>query len=189
MNRVGDWINTYKNIQFWPLDPRPEEISILDIAHALSNICRFGGHSKWFYCVAQHSYYVSLYTKPENALYGLLHDGPESFVGDCVRPLKPYLNNFQEIEDKIMKVIADKYGFSIDENAHADIKQADAKLLFTEARDLIHEGGLNWKGKIEPLNFEIIPWTPVAAKKKFLQRFHELTNNRWLVACEHNGIG
>src|SRR5687767_13374438 len=100
-DRKGDWICTYQGIQFWPLDPKPEDVSIIDIAHALSNVCRFGGHSRWFYSVSQHSYYVSLYTRPENALYALLHDAPESYIGDCVRPLKPYLTNFQSIEDNI----------------------------------------------------------------------------------------
>ena len=51
MERIGDWISTFSGKQFWPCDPRPEEIDIADIAHHLSNLCRFTGAVKSFYCV------------------------------------------------------------------------------------------------------------------------------------------
>ena len=57
--RYGDFIQTYSGIEFYPLDPRIEEVKLLDIAHALSNICRFTGHCNEFYSVAQHSVLVS----------------------------------------------------------------------------------------------------------------------------------
>src|ERR1700693_75116 len=53
--RKGDWIQTFTGRQFWPLDPRPEEVCIEDIAHGLSNECRFAGQCRSFYSVAQHS--------------------------------------------------------------------------------------------------------------------------------------
>ncbi len=81
--------------------PFPGEICIEDIAHALSHICRFGGHTSHFYSVAEHSlcvsYYVGiqptrtleeLHQKRIHALAGLLHDGPEAYLGDMIRPLK-----------------------------------------------------------------------------------------------------
>lgn len=58
--RVGDWMQTYSGRAFWPLDPRPEEIELDDIAHALSLQCRFGGHCRWFYSVAEHSIWCAL---------------------------------------------------------------------------------------------------------------------------------
>lgn len=57
--RAGDWMQTFTGRQFWPMDPRPEDLDILDIAHALSLLCRFGGHCQRFYSVAEHSVHVS----------------------------------------------------------------------------------------------------------------------------------
>ena len=57
--RKGDWILTYSGIEFWPLDPRPEDVRIEDIAHALSMQCRFAGHCDRFYSVAEHSIRVA----------------------------------------------------------------------------------------------------------------------------------
>ena len=49
------WIQTFTGKRMYPLDPKPEDICIEDIAHALSNICRFTGHTKKFYSVGEHS--------------------------------------------------------------------------------------------------------------------------------------
>ena len=58
--RGGDWMQTYSGFQFWPLDPRPEEIHVIDIAHSLANQCRYAGHCREFYSVAQHSVLLKL---------------------------------------------------------------------------------------------------------------------------------
>jgi hypothetical protein len=43
----GRWVN--------PFDPDPDQLDAGDIARALANLCRFGGHCRPFYSVAQHS--------------------------------------------------------------------------------------------------------------------------------------
>jgi hypothetical protein len=65
----GDWIQTATGRPFWPIDPRPEDIDIEDIAHALSMLCRFGGHCLRFYSVAEHSVLLSQYVAPEHKLW------------------------------------------------------------------------------------------------------------------------
>ena len=172
-NRKGDWIATYSGIKFWPLDPRVEEINIEDIAHALSNVCRFGGHVKEFYSVAQHSVYCSYYVEAKNALAGLLHDAAESYLADICRPIKKFINNFQEIEDNLMEVISKKFGFSIQES-YKDVKRVDNILLCTEASDLICDGGLNLSNQVKPLSIKIYPLSPKYAKQSFLKRFKDL---------------
>lgn len=82
--RFGDWIETYTGVKFYPLDPRLEEIVVEDMIHAVCNICRFGGHSKIFYSVGQHSLMAYRYLtdrnySPSARLYGLTHDFTEAY--------------------------------------------------------------------------------------------------------------
>src|SRR4051812_6540197 len=84
----GDWMQTISGKAFFPLDPRPADVDIQDIAHALAFQCRFGGHVKEFYSVAEHSVRVSLICAHEDAKWGLLHDATEAYLSDIVRPVK-----------------------------------------------------------------------------------------------------
>lgn len=58
-------IQTYLGEEFYPLDPRPGNIHIVDIAHAMSMKCRYTGHSRFFYSVAQHSVLLARYLRYE----------------------------------------------------------------------------------------------------------------------------
>jgi len=92
--RRGDWMTTATGRKVWPLDLRPDEVDLEDIAIALSNLCRFGGRCRQFYSVAQHSLWVADQVKelrPELELCALLHDAAEAYVGDVVSPIKPWL--------------------------------------------------------------------------------------------------
>lgn len=51
----GPYITTYSKKKFYPLDVRKSDLDIIDIAHALSNMCRFAGHVDRFFSVAEHS--------------------------------------------------------------------------------------------------------------------------------------
>ena len=141
--RIGGWIETYTGRQFWPLDPRPEEIDRLDIAHALSQICRFTGHSKWHYSVATHSLLCAEYLHLEGAseaiqLRALLHDASEAYICDVARPVKPYLQNYTDIEKQLMNVIYLSFGLPADDpEADAAVKRADDALLHMEALKLM----------------------------------------------------
>ena len=165
-------MTTYTGKQFWPLDPRPEEVCIEDIAHALSLTCRFGGHCKQFYSVAQHSCLVARLvqiTDPTMTLAGLLHDAAEAYVGDLIRPIKRTFEQFKSIEDKVMLVIAERFKFPSAPNAV--IKWADDIVLRNEHRDLIPDG-MKWvvddAGGPDVI---VQPMTPVAAETEFLRMF------------------
>lgn len=173
--RKGDWMATYNGSMFWLLDPRPEEVFIEDIAHALSMICRYNGHIKGFYSVAQHSVLVSRICKDEDAFYGLLHDGAEAYTGDVISPLKKLLPNYRVIEDNIIKAICLKFKIRVGKRRKQEVKRCDNILLATEVRDLIPFKYLNWKMEEKPLDDHIGPlWTPKHAEKIFLERFEEL---------------
>lgn len=172
--RLGDWFQTYpKGIRFWPLDPKPEEIFIEDIACSLSNICRFTGHVKHFLSVGQHSLTVSKLCSHKNALAGLMHDAAEAYVNDVSRPVKPFLNNFKEIEDNILEVIFNKY--NIEWPITDEIHMIDRKLCITEARDLDHDI-TQWGDyeKIITYEFKIEPIGPGESAPLFINRFNKL---------------
>jgi hypothetical protein len=167
------WIQTYSGRQFDPRSPAPADFAIEDIAHALSHLCRFNGHCRVFYSVAEHSVRVSMECPREHALWGLLHDMGEAYVGDLPRPIKASVPEHTNFESSLLQVAAQGFGLSwpIPEAVH----RADDRLLATEARDLMAPPPQSWGLTAEPLAEEISPWSPALAKQNFLARFHELT--------------
>jgi len=144
--RKGAWIGTYTGIHFYPLDPLPEDVCIEDIAHSLSQICRFNGHTKGFYSVALHCLNVAKYLKKWGydglvQLCGLLHDAPEAYIGDVTRPFKLCLTDigclkaFDDIEDSVTIAIYKHFELpSPDEKTQEVVKMADDYVLALEAK-------------------------------------------------------
>lgn len=131
------WIITYTGKKFDILNPKQDMICVEDIAHALSNICRFTGHSKYFCSVAQHSILVSQLVPVSFKKNALLHDASEAYISDISRPLKgilnnSYVNSYHEIEKNIQYVIAKKYG-DLPEISSV-VKTADNIALYIEAK-------------------------------------------------------
>ena len=169
------FIETFTGKEFHFLDPTHEQIDIRDIAHSLAYTCRYTGHSRKFYSVAEHSILVSyLATDP---LAGLLHDASEAYITDIASPIKPHLSNYKELEDMIMGRIASKFGF--DYPLDPDIKDCDSTQLKTEAKHLLRSGGYPW-AHLYPTRrpHGITPncWSPEEAEAKFLERFKEVYN-------------
>ena len=180
--RIGSWIQTYSGIAFYPLDPRPEEIVIEDIAHALSMTCRFSGHTREFYSVAQHSVMVSRLCDPRNALWGLLHDASEAYLNDIARPVKhaPELTFYREAEKQLQLFIAAHFGLGNVEPP--DVKLADTQALGVEALELLYPlvnpDKWNWctRDCFTPIGTKIERcWAPAESEERFLERFQELS--------------
>lgn len=172
-----DWIQTYTGRQFWPLEPRPQDIDILDIAHALSNLCRYGGHVEQFYSVAQHCVLVSYAVPAEHALRGLLHDASEAYLIDVPRPIKRSegMEAYRAAEKRLEAAIYERFGLLAEDPEC--IKTADNQLLRTEQRDLMKPAPAAWKDyRVGALPETIIPWTPHQSRDRFLARFNELTS-------------
>ena len=178
--RRGGWCATYTGMQFWPLDPRPEDICIEDIAHALALQCRFNGHTTEFYSVAEHSVRVSRACPPAFALWGLLHDAPEAYIGDMVRPLKrgPGMEEYCRADVRIMAAVAEVFGLPMPPDG-ADMPRvvaaADDALLHAEARDLLLPCPDQWWSEEQAHPEPVEAWSPHDAELAFLDRFDELT--------------
>lgn len=174
-NRIGDWVQTYTGRQFWPLDPRPEDVCLEDIAHALSMLCRFNGHCTKFYSVAEHSVYVSRNVPPEHALWALLHDAAEAYVADVPRPLKRFLPNYKEAEAQVMRAVCEHFGLPIEEPE--SVKRADTALLADEAQQIMASPPAAWFLPEPPTGTRIQARGPYGAELMFLIRFEQLTGS------------
>jgi hypothetical protein len=176
----GDWIQTFSGRHISPFHLTGEEIVIEDIAHALSHLCRFGGHAQRFYSVAQHSLVVSLCCPAEHALWGLLHDAAEAYLSDIPRPIKRHLPMYRETEDRLLRTIAERFALSWP--MPGIVKEVDTAALGTEAQHLM--GNIDdWADlrNVQPLVpaerlVPILDWTPAHAKQHFLDRFAALTS-------------
>lgn len=176
-DKEAAWIQTHSGRRFNPLNPYVDAIVIQDIAHALSMQCRFSGHCRFFYSVAQHSVLVSYICDSQDALWGLLHDASEAYLVDIPRPLKKSgkFDAYLDFEDNMMKAVCKRFG--LPEKEPPSVKKADRVLLATEARDLMSPLHPDWVQPVEPLPFLIEPWSHDKAKDMFMKRFFELTGH------------
>lgn len=171
--RIGDWIETYTGRKFWPIDPDANDVDIEDIAHALSNMCRYAGHTTKFYSVAQHSVLVASQVSKENRLTALLHDATEAYLVDVPRPIKPYLKGYERIEQTVWEAIATK--FDLPFRIPDEVKFIDRKICLNEQRDVFNSKH-KWNIEGPMLNLKIHPVSPDRAKTDFLEQFHLLTS-------------
>jgi hypothetical protein len=167
-----------------PFDPDPEQLDVEDIARALGNLCRFGGHSRVFYSVAQHSVIVSELVEQrggdvEDVFAALMHDATEAYLGDMPHPIKhrsPLGAAFKDAEDQLEAVIRERFGIKADV---PEIKRADRALLATERRVF---SGENWHWPeldgVEPLDLELTAWSPAESAEAFARRYAELDARR-----------
>lgn len=157
--------------------PHDCEVRIEDIAGALSKICRFAGHVRCFYSVAQHAVNVSRIVPEEHALDGLLHDTAEAFTNDLPTPLKHAVPVFGELEKRIEAAMGARFGFAWP--MPAAVRTADLQMLAIEKHRLKGDTS-RWTildgietdsivGKVD-----LSEWTPRQAEERFLARYYSL---------------
>lgn len=185
------WIQTFTGKKFYPLDPDPEQICIEDIAHSLSLQCRFSGHTKRFYSVAEHSVEVARnwFVDPDHReprtgkLMALLHDASEAYLSDIPRPLKllPEFAFYREAEEHLQWMIWRKFGVgTIPIRDMAHLESADRLMCVTEAHS---EKGMapihpDWDDDgLKPVpHINIACLRPESAESLFLSTFFSLTD-------------
>lgn len=189
--RRDDWMQTYSGRAFYPVDPHPDDVDPADIAHALSMICRFGGHCRRFFSVAEHCVLMSQAVSPEHALEALLHDAAEAYVNDLVRPLKYALPDYRALEDRVDAAIRTR--FMLTGARPAEVKEADLRILRDERDALMGDPPLPWTSieQSPRLGVNIQCWPPQIAEQMYLMRLAELmeTGPHPLANCGPLSIG
>ncbi len=175
------WNQTFSGLAFDLLDPLSNMVSIKDIAHALSNQCRFNGHCKRFYSVAEHCVYVSRVVPKSLRYLALLHDAAETYTNDITRPLKSILPDFRDVESRIWQVVAHR--LNLPREIPEEIHVADQRLLATESEYLMSPSPRPWLAGVAPYDLREIGLRhpnqfgllPRDAHRLFLERFAELS--------------
>lgn len=168
MIRRGDWMQTRHGRQYWPLDPRADEVALDDIAAHLAKICRYNGACTVFYSVAEHSVHVSRLVPERLAVPALLHDAAEAYCQDIVRPVKRHLSGYAAIEQANETAIFERFGiWRLNHNERLAIKQADNAALLAEQREIM----------VDPP----AKWAPIDLPQDLLDEAHRLLTRRSLV--------
>lgn len=187
------WMATSTGGRFWPTKPDPLHVEPRDIARALSMLCRYGGHVERFYSVAEHCVLMSYAVPREHALWALLHDATEAYVGDMVRPLKhhPSMAAFSDLEDQVMAAVALRFGLQTEWGPAfpdqpgearflvpvmpAAVKDADNRIILDEKAAILRPQEHAWAADaLKPLGVEIKAYAPHQAERRYLSRLRQL---------------
>lgn len=181
------YIETFTGKQFHFLDPAVEEFDIIDISTALANQCRFTGHVKSFYSVAEHSVLCSTLVHEwggtmQQQLQALLHDGTEAYLTDVASPVKPFLGDYKPMEKNIWSKLA--VAFEVPAEFFPIVKRADLGALLIEAEHLMPSKGKEWSQYAEWAKEagelpKLLPMclSPRQARLVFLRRFDTITGS------------
>jgi len=174
---------TYPGLRFLdPFNPDPEQIHIEDIANSLGMLCRYGGHVKNFYSVAEHCVLMADHVfKRENsqslAFAVLMDDAPEAYLQDLIRPNKIRLAEYRVADNAFGKVIRNKYGIAHGGFLSEVVHQYDFRMLRTEMSQMLGEVFIQMHfpkiAKAEYLDgVELQYWRPHEARLKFTEAFY-----------------
>jgi len=171
---VGPTIKIFGGSYYDFLDPESSRYTIEDVAHALSQICRFNGHTDRFYSVAQHSVLASFHVAPGYEYDALMHDAPEFVVGDVTSPLGSLLPDYKALKKLHETAVCRRFGvtYPFPEAVH----EIDIRMLRTEQEQLMDAANDDWgiTHGVEPIPVRLAPWSPAEAKDRFLDRYHQL---------------
>ena len=174
------WITTYTGKQFFLTRATVDDVCIEDIAHGLSNTCRYAGQSRTFYSVAEHSVRMAevVSFSSETMLVALLHDAAEAYLGDVTSMVKARLPVYKEMEQYLQYVIYDKYNIRHCPSMNQDIecvKALDIMIRTPEVKSLFPRKYNAWSWKLIDYDYgDIHPWSHKKAEKKFLKMFKRL---------------
>lgn len=192
----GFFIWTYSGRKFYPLDPHTDEVHITDIARGLSNECRYSGQVAHYYSVAEHCLLISKEAETRAringwfeagvhaaALWGLLHDATEAYIGDIVRPLKytRVFKGYRKCEQKLELVIREHFKPWLSTPSYVTdlVRKLDTRILADESIALITNPDPVYiqENFGNRLGVTIRGLLPEEAEQLFLERFRELVSD------------
>lgn len=156
--------------------PDPSHIDIHSIAQSISRICRFGGHTRRFYSVAEHCCCCEILAEEERLSTSirrsiLMHDAAEAYLGDLVRPLKRLVGDvYERLELAFDRAIERR--FDVDLTSEATrwfIKRFDYIVLKQEKRFFWPDDNSEWSGlgEVEDKRVAINCYSPRQAESLF----------------------
>lgn len=165
-NDVG-YIRTFKDRKFYFEHPEDYEFDIEEIAHSLSNQCRWTGHCRKFYSIAEHSIHCARMSPVGFTKEAFLHDASEAYVVDLSRPLKQLVSDYKTIQKNIEAAVAKFYEFPYPMSL--EVQDIDNRMLVTEWQQLFNETDISLGPyNNEPYSFILNCWLPEKAEKEFL---------------------
>lgn len=180
-NTKSSAIGVYPSGTVDPLNPDPKDITIEAIAHSLAMQCRFTGHTRYHYSVAQHSVACSVLAPKKWELWALLHDAPEMMMSDIARPIKRSNSEFgtvyNAIEDKLMEAVCIRFGLKlVDGGLPTEVGEIDELVLANEMVMLMPDDPIFdlWKGYPAIPHGLLRKMQPEEAEEAFLFRYNEL---------------
>ena len=177
------WMQTFTGRAFRPWHAGPDDIDPRDIARSLSMQCRYNGHVSRFYSVAEHAVLMTQWFYEqgdrESALWALLHDAAEAYIGDMVRPLKitDEMQAYRELDDTLTGLIAFRFGANGLSMPDA-VRAADNRILLDERAVLLGAPAQPWHQDTDgtqPLGVTIAGFDPYTAEDRWLGWLEELT--------------
>jgi len=207
--RVGGyegWILTANGMRIDYENPEPSQITMVDIAHSLGNLCRFTGGTKQFYSVAQHSCFVARIVEDilknelsfdemetaafqDQLLAAMLHDAAEAYVNDLASPLKHIMGGrYGWIEHGLTNAIFERYGIDTDYKNNI-VKDADNIAVMHERYYLLPEHK-DWPVDKSKITYGPPPYLPPStAGNMFAEAFREMILKRNALRAEERVSG
>lgn len=178
--KAVSYVESYTGRMVFPRDPKPEYFTIIDIAHHLSNDCRYSGATEVFFSTAQHCCLLCDYVMkvrkgtPLDGIQILMHDGAEAYLRDIPRPIKQFLPDYRTWDYNLTMSIRSWLGLSgVPIPSWQD--ELDSRIIADERAQLMSDSGNDWQHNVEPLGINIDPWGSRAAEQQFLMRYASLS--------------
>jgi hypothetical protein len=169
-------------------------MNVADIAHALSLQCRFTGHTRTFYSVAQHSLIAAQIAKgfgwsKKTQFVCLMHDATEAYLCDIASPLKrqPEFAAYRKVEAGLWAAMCQRWNLPAVLPNY--VKEIDGRLCTTEALELMPTMPLAWHRVVPPAytraeldhcgvtTEHFRPAPPEIVRSNFRNAFKELWNS------------